>query len=141
VLSLFSISGIDFAHKIGARPPQLLFTRLPLRSPEDYDLVVCVAPLQVTLSSRLVYDRFQAHTDSSLRGGQSSTTVRTCRQSALACAPDKIRNSLPWRSFQKKQLACLDEISRLHPVEVYAALRIDPAAILKGDIPCKHQND
>ena len=39
-----------------------------MRSPEDYDLAVCVAPFQVTLSSRLAPDRFQSAADSSLRG-------------------------------------------------------------------------
>ena len=75
-----------------------------MRSPEDYDLAVCVAPLQVTLSSRLAPDRFQSAADSSLHGVQSLTMVGTCRQSALAYAPDKIRNGLPWRSSDQIRL-------------------------------------
>ena len=57
----------DFVHKIGTRPPQS-----SLRSYQCvhlcYDLAICVAPFQVTLSSRLACNRFQFHTDSSLRG-------------------------------------------------------------------------
>jgi NADH:ubiquinone oxidoreductase subunit B-like Fe-S oxidoreductase len=48
-----------------------------VRSPEDYDLAVCVVSFQTTLSSRLVCDRFQSYTDSSLRDVQSSVTVGT----------------------------------------------------------------
>jgi hypothetical protein len=67
-----------------------------MRSPVDYDLVVCVAPFQVTLLSSLVGDRFQSPTDSSLRDFQKLATVGTWSSSALALHPTRsIRNSLP----------------------------------------------
>jgi hypothetical protein len=52
--------------KIGTRPPQLVFTRLPLRSRGGYDLVICVVYFQTTLSNRLACNRFPLLTDSSL---------------------------------------------------------------------------
>lgn len=50
----------------------LVHLSLPLRGCQCvhlcYNLVICVAHFQVTLSSRLACLRFQSHTDSSLRG-------------------------------------------------------------------------
>ena len=69
--------GDDFVHEIRTRPPQYaLYEVVRLRRTLSsyqcvhlcYNLVFCVAPFQVTLSSRLACHRFPLHTDPSLRG-------------------------------------------------------------------------
>jgi hypothetical protein len=64
-----------FIHEIGIRPPQHSlrgYQCVHLR----YNLVSCVAPFQVTLSSRLLCNRFQPHTDSLPAARQTAQRAR-----------------------------------------------------------------
>jgi len=64
--SLASVDNVDFVHKVGTRPPQLIFTRLPVRS-----LVLQPGHLRSTLTGYIVeslsVECRHSDTDSSLR--------------------------------------------------------------------------